>query len=141
MYSSSDLDRFISAQEDLFPDALNEIKNGRKEGHWIWFVFPQVHGLGVSSLSQTYAIKSRFEAVAYLYHSVLGPRLKEISEALLQVEGRTAYEIMGSPDDMKLQSCMTLFALVSEGDSVFQEVLDKYFGGKLDERTILLLDT
>ncbi|HJV77260.1 MAG TPA: DUF1810 domain-containing protein [Paludibacter sp.] len=140
MYSAFDLERFITAQEKQYPAALAEIKNGRKESHWMWFVFPQIDGLGLSSLSKKYAIKSRREAVAYLQHSVLGPRLTEITEALLGVEGRSAPEIMGSPDYLKLKSCMTLFALVSHEDSLFQRVLDKYFGGELDERTVDLLD-
>ena len=106
----------------------------------MWFVFPQIDGLGFSSLSKKYAIKSRREAVAYLQHSVLGPRLTEITEALLGLEGRSAPEIMGSPDYLKLKSCMTLFALVSHEDSLFQRVLDKYFDGELDECTVDLLD-
>jgi uncharacterized protein (DUF1810 family) len=140
MYSAFDLERFITAQEKQYPAALAEIKNGRKESHWMWFVFPQIDGLGFSSLSKKYAIKSRREAVAYLHHSVLGPRLIEITEALLGVEGRSAPEIMDSPDYLKLKSCMTLFALVSHEDSLFQQVLDKYFGGEPDERTVDLLD-
>jgi len=140
MYSAFDLDRFVTAQEKQYPAALSEIKNGRKESHWMWFVFPQIDGLGFSSLSKKYAIKSRREAVAYLHHSVLGPRLTEITEALLGLEGRSAPEIMGSPDYLKLKSCMTLFALVSHEDSLFQRVLDKYFDGELDECTVDLLD-
>ena len=140
MYSAFDLERFVTAQEKQYPAALAEIKNGRKESHWMWFVFPQIDGLGLSSLSKKYAIKSRREAVAYLQHSVLGPRLIEITEVLLGVEGRSVQEIMGSPDYLKLKSCMTLFALVSHEDSLFQRVLDKYFDGEPDERTVDLLD-
>jgi uncharacterized protein (DUF1810 family) len=140
MYSTFDLERFITAQENQYSAALGEIRNGRKESHWMWYVFPQIDGLGVSSLSKKYAIKSRGEAVAYLQHSVLGPRLREITEALLGLEGRSAPEIMGSPDYLKLKSCMTLFALVSNEDSLFQQVLDKYFGGEMDERTVDMMD-
>ncbi len=140
MHTTFDLDRFITAQEKQYPEALDEIKNGRKQSHWMWFVFPQLDGLGVSPLSKKYAVKSREEAIAYLQHSQLGPRLVEITGELLALEGKSAFEIMGSPDYMKLKSCMTLFALVSVKDNVFQRVLDKYFGGELDKRTIDLLD-
>ena len=140
MNSNFDLDRFVTAQEGRYADALTEIRNGQKLSHWIWFVFPQVDGLGFSSMSVKYAIKSRSEAVAYLQHSVLGPRLREITEALLQVEGKSALEIMGRPDNLKLKSSMTLFALVSRENSLFQQVLDKYFGGERDELTEALLE-
>ena len=140
MHSIFDLDRYISAQENQYHQALSEIKNGQKGSHWMWFVFPQIDGLGFSSMTVKYAIKSRNEAIAYLHHSVLGPRLREITEALLEVKGKSALEIMGSPDYLKLKSCMTLFALVSNENSLFQRVLDKYFGGKLDEQTIDLLE-
>jgi len=140
MHSIFDLDRFISAQENQYHQALSEIKNGQKGSHWMWFVFPQIDGLGFSNMTVKYAIKSRNEAIAYLHHSVLGPRLREITEALLEVKGKSALEIMGSPDYLKLKSCMTLFALVSNENSLFQRVLDKYFGGKLDEQTIDLLE-
>jgi len=140
MNSNFDLDRFVMAQEGRHADALTEIRNGQKLSHWIWFVFPQVDGLGFSSMSVKYAIKSRGEAVAYLQHSVLGPRLREITEALLQVEGKSALEIMGRPDNLKLKSSMTLFALVSGENSLFQQVLDKYFGGERDELTEALLE-
>jgi len=140
MHSIFDLDRYISAQENQYHQALSEIKNGQKGSHWMWFVFPQIDGLGFSNMTVKYAIKSRNEAIAYLHHSVLGPRLREITEALLEVKGKSALEIMGSPDYLKLKSCMTLFALVSNENSLFQRVLDKYFGGKLDEQTIDLLE-
>jgi len=106
----------------------------------MWFVFPQLDGLGTSPLSKKYAIKSRDEAIAFLQHSVLGNRLVTATEALFQIEGKSAFEIMGSPDDIKLKSCMTLFALVSEEGNVFQRILNKYFGGEMDKRTINLLD-
>jgi len=139
MNTAFDLDRFITAQENVYSRALSEIKNGRKESHWMWFIFPQIDGLGFSGMTVKYAIKSREEAVAYLHHGVLGARLREITSALLEVQGKSAREIMGSPDDMKLKSCMTLFALVSDENNIFQAVLDQYFGGKADERTIDLL--
>lgn len=140
MNSNFDLDWFVTAQEGQYADALTEIRNGRKQSHWIWFIFPQIDGLGFSSMSVKYAIKSRGEVVAYLQHSVLGPRLREITEALLQVEGKSALEIMGRPDNLKLKSSMTLFALVSRENSLFQQVLDKYFGGERDELTEALLE-
>lgn len=139
MNATLDLDRFITAQENVYSRALSEIKNGRKESHWMWFIFPQNDGLGFSSMTVKYAIKSREEAVAYLHHGLLGARLREITSALLEIQGKSAREIMGSPDDMKLKSCMTLFALVSDENNIFQAVLDQYFGGKADERTIDLL--
>lgn len=139
MNATLDLDRFITAQENVYSRALSEIKNGRKESHWMWFIFPQIDGLGFSSMTVKYAIKSREEAVAYLHHGLLGARLREITSALLEIQGKSAREIMGSPDDMKLKSCMTLFALVSDENNIFQAVLDQYFGGKADERTIDLL--
>lgn len=139
MNTSFDLNRFVEVQEDLFPQALAEIKNGRKESHWMWFVFPQIAGLGFSPLSLKYAIKGRDEAVAYLQHHILGPRLNEITNALLELEGKSAFDIFGNPDTMKLKSCMTLFAKVSPENSVFQQVLDKYFGGEQDSRTIDIL--
>lgn len=140
MYSNFDLDRFVKAQEGQYADALTEIRNGRKQSHWIWFIFPQIDGLGFSSMSVKYAIKSRGEAIAYLQHSVLGSRLREITEALLQLEGKSALDIMGRPDNLKLKSSMTLFALVSRENSLFQQVLDKYFGGERDELTEALLE-
>lgn len=139
MNSIFDLDRFVIAQQRQYAEALGEIKNGRKESHWIWFIFPQLDGLGSSPLSKKYAIKNKDEARAYLGHDILGPRLVEITNALLKLEGKSAFEIMGSPDNLKLKSCMTLFALVSE-QAVFQRVLDKYFEGKPDEQTMALLN-
>lgn len=130
-----DLHRFVDAQEDVYPQAFAELRAGRKRSHWMWFVFPQVAGLGTSSMAQKYAIGSRAEAEAYLNHPLLGPRLHECAEALLAVEGRTAHEILGSPDDVKLRSSLTLFAAVAGEGSVFEAVLRKYFGGERDERT------
>jgi uncharacterized protein (DUF1810 family) len=134
-----DLARFVEAQARDYNQALAEIKAGRKRSHWIWYVFPQIDGLGFSSMSRRYAIKSVDEARAYLAHPVLGPRLVEICDAALAVEGKSAYEIFGSPDDMKLKSCATLFASVSPPESVFERLLDKYFQGERDGKTLELI--
>lgn len=131
-----DLDRFVRAQEGDYDRALAEVTAGRKRSHWMWYVFPQVDGLGSSSMAREYAIKSVDEARAYLDHPVLGPRLVAITEAALAVEGRSANEIFGSPDDLKLKSCATLFAHVTPPDSGFARLLDKYFGGERDGKTI-----
>ena len=134
------LKRFIDAQNGTYEQALNEIKTGRKRGHWIWFIFPQLKGLGFSHRSQFYGIEDAGEARDYLAHPVLGKRLLEISEALLQLnENDPAVVMGGSPDDMKLQSSMTLFAAVSEKGSVFHRVLEKFFGGNFDAKTIRIL--
>ncbi len=134
-----DLQRFVAAQEGVYEQALSEVRRGRKTSHWMWFVFPQLYGLGMSAMSQRYAIRSLDEARAYLAHPVLGPRLQAISEAALHVEGRSAHDIFGSPDDMKLHACATLFALVSPPDSVFHRVLRKYYDGKPHGKTLRLL--
>src|SRR4051812_38972224 len=136
-----DLKRFVDAQAGDYEQALAEIKGGRKRSHWIWYIFPQFDGLGSSSMSKRYAIKSLDEAKAYLAHPVLGPRLVEICEAALALDGKSAYEVFGSPDDMKLKSCATLFASVSPPDSVFAQLLDKYFEGERDAKTLRLLAT
>jgi len=134
-----DLNRFLEAQERDFEVALSEIKAGQKRSHWMWYVFPQIDGLGFSAMSRRYAIKSLAEAEAYLAHPILGPRLKEIVETALQIEGRTANQIFGSPDDMKLLSSATLFAAASPPGSVFERLIAKYFDGKRDEKTLRLL--
>ncbi|MCL4203604.1 MAG: DUF1810 family protein [Pirellulaceae bacterium] len=133
------LKRFLEAQQDDYQQALAEIRSGRKRSHWIWYIFPQYAGLGFSSTSQRYAIKSVAEAEAYLRHPVLGPRLVECAEAALGIEGRSAIEVFGSPDDIKLRSCATLFAAVSPPGSVFEQVLEKFFRGARDERTLRLM--
>ena len=135
----NDLQRFLEAQEEDFSIALSEIKSGRKQSHWMWYIFPQIAGLGFSSTSRFYAIKDFAEAEEYLNHPILGERLIKISEALLEIEGKTAHQIFGSPDDMKLKSSMTLFAELKETNPVFQKVLDKYFDGETDERTLQIL--
>jgi len=134
-----DLNRFLNAQEDDYERALSEVRSGRKRSHWMWYIFPQFDGLGFSPTSRRYAIKSVEEARAYLHHPVLGHRLTECFEAALGVEGKSAYDIFGSPDDMKLKSCATLFAHVSPSGSVFERLLDKYFQGERDPETLRLL--
>jgi uncharacterized protein (DUF1810 family) len=139
MDGSDDLGRFVEAQESDYATALSEIKNGRKRSHWMWYIFPQLDGLGASSTARFYAIRDIAEAKAFLAHAVLGHRLIEITQALLAVEGRTAEEIFGYPDVLKLRSCATLFAQVSKPGSVFERVLEKYYGSKPDEATLRLL--
>ena len=134
-----DLDRFVRAQDADYETALAEIRGGRKRSHWMWYVFPQIAGLGVSPTAQHFAIRNLAEAKAYLSHPILGPRLIECAETLLTIEGRSAHDIFGSPDDMKLRSCATLFAQVSADSSVFQRILDRYFDGRPDERTLALV--
>lgn len=133
------LERFVAAQNGVHETAVAEIRSGRKRSHWMWFVFPQIAGLGSSHASQRYAIPTLAEARAYLEHPVLGPRLVECAEAALSVRARTAREIFGSPDDLKLRSSATLFAQVSPEGSVFHRLLERYFQGEPDEQTIRLL--
>jgi uncharacterized protein (DUF1810 family) len=135
-----DLDRFLRAQQDDYEQALSEITSGRKRSHWMWYIFPQFDGLAFSSTSKFYAIKSLDEARAYLDHPVLGPRLAACAEAALGVEGQSATAIFGSPDDMKLRSSATLFTRVSSPGSVFHRLLEKYYQGRPDDRTLQLLD-
>jgi uncharacterized protein (DUF1810 family) len=134
-----DLQRFVVAQADIYQEALDEIRKGRKQTHWMWFIFPQLAGLGMSPTSQHYGITGLREAAAYLSHSLLGPRLIECSEGVLLVTGRSARDIFGSPDDMKLRSSATLFARVTDASSVFHKILEQYFAGQVDPRTIALL--
>jgi uncharacterized protein (DUF1810 family) len=133
------LARFVQAQGRDYSRALAEIRAGRKQSHWMWYIFPQFAGLGLSSTSRHYAIGSLDEARAYLAHPILGPRLIECAGATLTVKGRSAHDIFGSPDDMKLRSSVTLFSLVSPENSVFHRVLEKYFEGKGDERTLIFV--
>jgi uncharacterized protein (DUF1810 family) len=134
-----DLDRFVQAQEHAHARALVELRSGRKRSHWMWYVFPQIDGLGFSATTRRYAIKSLAEAKAYLAHPLLGPRLLECAEALLAVDGRSALEILGAPDDSKLRSCATLFAAISPAGSVFDRVLARYYAGERDDKTLALL--
>ena len=136
-----DLQRFASAQASTFDTALDELRAGRKQSHWMWFIFPQLRGLGRSSTAQFYGIASLDEARAYLAHPRLGARLRLATEAVLAIKDRSLAQIFGSPDDMKFQSSMTLFALASgPGASPFQQALDRWCGGKLDGNSVALLD-
>jgi uncharacterized protein (DUF1810 family) len=135
-----DLTRFINAQEMVYARVLFELRNGRKRSHWMWFIFPQIDGLGSSSTTKRYAIESFEEAQEYLKHPLLGKRLRECAEAVLAIEGRSVSEIFGYPDDMKLKSSMTLFENVAGSDSIFSSILDKYFNGARDSGTLNLLE-
>jgi uncharacterized protein (DUF1810 family) len=134
-----DLNRFVRAQDADYQRAFDEIRSGLKRSHWMWYIFPQFAGLGQSPTSQRYAIGSLEEARAYLAHPILGPRLTACAEAVLNVINRSAHEIFGSPDDMKLRSSATLFALVSPDESAFARVITKYFNGSRDEKTLELV--
>jgi uncharacterized protein (DUF1810 family) len=134
------LERFVRAQEGVYDQALAEIRSGHKRSHWMWFVFPQLAGLGSSAVAVEYAIGSLAEAEAYLRHPLLGPRLEECAVAALAHEGRTAREVFGSPDDLKLRSSATLFALVSREGSAFHRLLAHYFDGAPDAATLRLLE-
>jgi len=133
------LRRFVQAQQDDFERALSEILSGKKRSHWMWYVFPQFAGLAFSSTSQHYAIKTLDEARAYLAHPILGPRLLECAKAVADLECRSATQIFGSPDDLKLRSCATLFACVSPPGSVFHRLIGKYYEGAFDAKTLRLL--
>lgn len=133
------LRRFVDAQRGVHEQALAELEAGRKRSHWMWFVFPQMLGLGISPTAARYAIRSLDEAAAYLRHPLLGPRLVACAQALLRVDGRSADEILGHPDVLKLRSSMTLFSALPDADPVFAAVLARYFGGARDERTLRLL--
>jgi uncharacterized protein (DUF1810 family) len=132
------MQRFIQAQETSYPTALAEVRAGYKSSHWMWYIFPQLKGLGFSSTAQYYEINGREEAMAFLKHPVLGARLREITSVLLTLEGKSAVDIFGRTDAMKLRSSMTLFYAVSE-DDLFKKVLDKYYDGKPDGRTLAIL--
>lgn len=134
-----DLNRFLKAQEQSYETALSEIRSGQKRSHWIWYIFPQVKGLGFSYTSEFYGIDGLDEAKAYMGNGLLRKRLVETSEALLSLESSDAGYVMGYPDDLKLRSSMTLFAEASPETEVFQKVLDKFFGGKKDQKTLGLL--
>ncbi|MBB3963106.1 DUF1810 domain-containing protein [Rhizobium metallidurans] len=135
-----DLDRFIDAQNGVYDKALAELTSGRKRSHWMWFVFPQMAGLGTSPMAEKYAIRSAGEATAYLANAILGARLLRCVDAVLSINGKSAHDVFGSPDDHKLRSSMTLFAAVSDHGSPFHRVIDRFYGGVFDHRTIELLD-
>jgi len=130
------LQRFIDAQDPVFDQVRQELRQGRKQSHWMWFVFPQISGLGSSPMASRFAISSLAEAKAYLQHPILGQRLRECAQLTMQVEGRSALEIFGYPDDMKFRSSMTLFARASPDEQVFKDAIQKYFDGEFDPLTL-----
>jgi uncharacterized protein (DUF1810 family) len=135
MSDTFDLERFVVAQQGVYDDVLEELRRGRKVGHWIWFIFPQIAGLGHSAMSQRYAISSLNEARSYLAHPILGARLGECAAILLAAKGRSAFEIFGSIDAMKFRSSMTLFHRAAPDETVFAQVLERYYDGRADEAT------
>ena len=135
-HDTYDLQRFVDAQAPVFAQVLLELERGRKRTHWMWFVFPQLAALGRSSTAQHFGLQSPGEARAYLDHPVLGARLRQCCETLLQVLGRTAHDIFGSPDDLKLRSCLTLFELAAPEEPLFAQCLAKYYGGERDDLTL-----
>ena len=141
MTDKYNLDRFIKEQQRDYTTAYAELSQGRKRSHWSWWIIPQIVGLGMTATSHKYAIKSLDEAIAFLAHPYLGKNIREISKVLLGLESNDATAIMGYPDDLKLRSCMTLFAEADPNEEVFQKVLDKFFNGEKDERTLEILKT
>lgn len=139
MTYNKDLERFLEPQESDYQKALAEIRAGRKRSHWMWYIFPQLQSLGRTRTALYYGIRDLQEAQDYLKHPVLGARLREISMAILELPGNDPHKVLGSPDDLKLRSCMTLFAAVDDADPVFQKVLDKYYGGEKDELSLELI--
>jgi uncharacterized protein (DUF1810 family) len=134
-----DLQRFIVAQNSCFERVCNELREGHKQSHWMWFIFPQLQGLGRSPMAIRYAISSKQEGQAYLNHSILGPRLRHCTELVLSVEGRSIQHILGTPDDLKFRSSMTLFMVAASENSLFKEALERYFAGEPDPLTIARL--
>lgn len=134
-----DLQRFLDAQQGSVDTAIAELRAGRKRTHWMWFVLPQLRGLGMSSMAHRYGIESIDEARAYLAHPVLGPRLRAACEAMLSVPDQSAHDILGSPDDMKFRSCLTLFALAAPDEPLFPQALQRFYGGEPDPRTVALV--
>ena len=139
MIADTGINRFIRAQENIYPQVVNELQNGKKTSHWMWFIFPQIEGLGFSSTSKYYSIKTIAEAKEYVMHPVLGKRLLECSTILLKIEGKSAESIFGYPDNLKLQSSMTLFSFTSPESTVFLNVLNKYFKNKKDQKMLDIL--
>jgi uncharacterized protein (DUF1810 family) len=140
--TDADLIRFLDAQDQIYQQVLKELAAGRKETHWMWFIFPQLAGLGRSSMAQHYAIRDLDQAKRYLADSILGPRLRQVVRLLMEQEGKSAFEILGSPDDLKLRSCLTLFREAASGDSdcaLFAKALDQFYGGEPDGGTLDLL--
>lgn len=138
-YNNKELVRFLDAQNKLYLSALSEIKKGKKESPWMWFIFPQIKGLGSCDTSKFYEIRNADEAIAFLEHPILGKHLLEITSELIKTDEKSAAEIFGNPDDEKLQSCMTLFASIQNSEPIFEQVLDKYFEGSTDFHTLQLL--
>jgi uncharacterized protein (DUF1810 family) len=132
----NDLQRFVDAQNNVYETVCAELRAGRKQSHWMWFIFPQLRGLGHSHMATLFGISSRQEAEEYLQHPVLGPRLRECTQLVNLVEGRSIHQIFGSPDDMKFRSSMTLFASVAKDNQIYKDALQKYFDGKLDALTV-----
>jgi uncharacterized protein (DUF1810 family) len=130
------LQRFIEAQNPVYPQVCAELRSGQKQSHWMWFIFPQLRGLGHTQMAIKFGIASREEAEAYLQHPLLGPRLRECTRLVTEVEGRSIHEILGSPDDLKFRSSMTLFASVTSDNDIFTAALQKYFGGEFDRLTL-----
>ena len=139
MSKEYNLQRFLNAQETDYPRALAEVRKGRKQSHWMWYIFPQIQGLGYSSTSQFYALKDLLEAEAYLEHPLLGSRLVGICQELLKLESEDARAIFGSPDDLKLKSSMTLFSALPNTNAIFQSVLDKFYEGNKDHKTLQII--
>jgi uncharacterized protein (DUF1810 family) len=139
MGDSYNLERFVEAQDTVFERVCAELREGRKRSHWMWFIFPQLAGLGSSAMAVKFAISSRREAEAYLAHEVLGPRLRQCTQMVNDVKGRSVDEIFGYPDDLKFHSCMTLFVSVTAENQVFSDALRKYFAGEFDLQTTRLL--
>ena len=139
MNTSYDLERFVQAQQPLYEKVIEELRDGRKQSHWMWFIFPQIAGLGRSEMARYYAISSQDEAAAYLRHSLLGARLKQCAQLVLAINGKRLHEIFGNPDDAKFRSCMTLFSSVAGPASVFQACLEKYCDNQPDPWTLAKL--
>ena len=133
------LERFVQAQDPVFNEVCSQLRRGKKTGHWMWFVFPQIKGLGPSETTRFYAISSRAEAQAYLSHPVLGSRLRECTRHVIEIEGRSIAEIFGYPDNLKFMSSMTLFAHTAADNQLFLDAIKRYFGGQFDDRTVQLL--
>jgi uncharacterized protein (DUF1810 family) len=139
MADEFNLERFVEAQEPVYDSVLEELRRGQKRRHWMWFIFPQIKGLGQSPTAVRYSVASRDEAHAYLAHPVLGSRLRECTQLVVKVEGASAKQIFGYPDFLKFRSCMTLFHAIRDGEALFQNALEKYFNGKRDKRTLDIL--
>jgi uncharacterized protein (DUF1810 family) len=139
MTDAYNLQRFIDAQTSVYDEVLQELGQGQKSSHWIWFIFPQIHGLGHSYMSRKFAVSSLQEAEAYILHPILGPRLRECTRLVLDVEGKTIQQILGPPDDLKFRSSITLFARATAENKIFEDALQKYFEGIGDNQTIEML--